>query len=98
MENEPDDTNTSRHKLTLFVSGMSVNSGHAIENLRRICDEHLKGNYDLEIIDINREKEQAVLHQIVAIPTLIKHEPLPKRIIIGDLSDSEKVLNILNPN
>ncbi|MBE8725951.1 circadian clock protein KaiB [Flavobacterium sp. KB82] len=95
MNELSEDTNTARHKFTLFVSGMSVNSGHAIENLRRICDQYLKDNYDLEIIDINRDKEQAGIHQIVAIPTLIKHEPLPKRTIIGDLSDSEKVLKIL---
>lgn len=96
MENLSDVTYTTKHKFMLFVSGMSVKSGHAIENLRRICDKYLADNYELEIIDISRDKEQAVIHQIVAIPTLIKINPEPKRIILGDLSDKEKVLRILN--
>ena len=96
MDNLSDGTSTAKHKFMLFVSGMSVKSGHAIENLRKICDTYLKDNYELEIIDISRDKEQAVIHQIVAIPTLIKTYPEPKRIILGDLSDKEKVLYILN--
>ncbi len=96
MEDSSDGTSTTRHKFKLFVSGMSVKSGHAIENIRKICDTYLTDNYDLEIIDISRDKEQAVIHQIVAIPTLIKTEPAPRRIILGDLSDKQKVLYILN--
>lgn len=96
MDNSADGTSTSKHKFMLFVSGMSVKSGHAIENLRRICDKYLEGNYELEIVDISRDKEQAVVHQIVAIPTLIKIHPAPRHIILGDLSDKEKVLRILN--
>lgn len=94
MEDSSDGTSTTKHKFKLFVSGMSVKSGHAIENLRKICDTYLKNNYELEIVDISRDKEQAVIHQIVAIPTLIKTQPEPKRIILGDLSDKEKVLYI----
>ncbi|GAA6768685.1 circadian clock KaiB family protein [Flavobacterium johnsoniae] len=96
MEDSSDGTSTTKHKFMLFVSGMSVKSGHAIENLRKICDTYLNNNYELEIIDISRDKEQAVIHQIVAIPTLIKVYPEPKRIILGDLSDKERVLYILN--
>jgi len=96
MEDSSDGSSTNKHTFTLFVSGMSVKSGHAIENLRRICDTYLADNYEVEIIDISREKEQAVIHQIVAIPTLIKTGPEPRRIILGDLSDTEKVLKILN--
>ncbi|MBF4515654.1 circadian clock protein KaiB [Flavobacterium sp. ANB] len=96
MDNSSDDSSSTRHKFMLFVSGMSVKSGHAIENLRRVCDKYLAENYELEIIDISRDTEQAVLHQIVAIPTLIKTNPAPRRIILGDLSDKEKVLRILN--
>lgn len=80
----------------LFVSGMSLKSGHAIENLRKICDKYLVNNYELEIIDISRDTEQALIHQIVAVPTLIRTDPAPKRIILGDLSDKQKVLRILN--
>lgn len=96
MDNSSDVTNPDQHKFRLFVSGMSVKSGHAIENLRKICDKYLANNYELEIIDISRDKEQAVINQIVAIPTLIKISPAPQRIILGDLSDREKVLKILN--
>ncbi|GGF06023.1 circadian clock KaiB family protein [Flavobacterium limi] len=96
MDNSADETSTAKHKFILFVSGMSVKSGHAIENLRRICDKYLQGNYELEIVDISRDTEMAVKYQIVAIPTLIKIYPAPRRIILGDLSDKEKVLKILN--
>jgi circadian clock protein KaiB len=96
MDHSADETSTAGHKFILFVSGMSVKSGHAIENLRRICDKYLIQNYELEIIDISRDIELAAVYEIVAIPTLIKTYPAPKRIIIGDLSDQEKVLKILN--
>lgn len=96
MDYSTDGTSTTKHKFMLFVSGMSVKSGHAIENLRRICDKYLKDNYELEIVDINRDTQLAVIHQIVVIPTLIKIQPGPRRIILGDLSDREKVLRILN--
>ncbi|OMQ13114.1 circadian clock KaiB family protein [[Flexibacter] sp. ATCC 35103] len=96
MDDSSDGSSTTKHKFMLFVSGMSVKSGHAIENLRKICDQYLKDNYELEIIDISRDTEQAAIHQIVAIPTLIKTDPAPRRIILGDLSDKEKVLRILN--
>jgi circadian clock protein KaiB len=95
MEDSSDGSGTT-HKFTLFVSGMSVKSGHAIENLRKICDTYFADNYEVEIIDISRDKEQAVIHQIVAIPTLIRTGPEPRRIILGDLSDTDKVLKILN--
>ena len=96
MDDSSDGSSTTKHKFMLFVSGMSVKSGHAIENLRKICDQYLKDTYELEIIDISRDTEQAAIHQIVAIPTLIKTNPAPRRIILGDLSDKEKVLRILN--
>jgi len=96
MDNSADGTSTTKYKFMLFVSGMSVKSGHAIENLRSICDKYLADNYELEIVDISRDTELAVVHQIVAIPTLVKIHPAPKRIILGDLSDLEKVLKILN--
>ncbi|KQO22901.1 circadian clock protein KaiB [Flavobacterium sp. Leaf82] len=96
MDDSSDGSSTTKNKFMLFVSGMSVKSGHAIENLRKICDQYLTDNYELEIIDISRDTEQAVIHQIVAIPTLIKTYPEPRRIILGDLSDEEKVLRILN--
>jgi circadian clock protein KaiB len=85
-----------KYKFILFVSGMAPKSITAIENLNKICDDHLEGNYELEIIDVNTHKQEAVNYQIIALPTLIKVEPAPKRIILGDLSDNDKVLRILN--
>jgi circadian clock protein KaiB len=97
MEYSPDTApETGKHKFILFVSGMSVKSGRAIENLKKICDKHLEDNFELQIVDISREKDQAVNYQIVGIPTLIKIYPDPPRIILGDLSDTQKVLKILN--
>ena len=97
MENTPQDfIEDGRYHFLLFVSGMSVKSVHAIENLRAICDTYLKDNFELEIIDISRHKEQAALHQIIAIPTLIKTKPYTKRTILGDLSDTKKVLTLLD--
>jgi circadian clock protein KaiB len=85
-----------RYRFMLFISGMSVKSVNAIDNLKKICDEHLKDNFDLQIIDISKEKDKAIEYQIFAVPTLIKQEPAPVRIILGDLSDKEKVLKILD--
>lgn len=96
MDDLSDGSSITKHKFMLFVSGMSVKSGHAIENLRKICDSYLVNNYELEIIDISKDTEQAVVHQIVAIPTLIRIYPAPRKIILGDLSDKKKVLKILN--
>lgn len=99
MPTLPNSANTAdKHEFTLFVSGMSVKSVRAVENLRRICDQYIPDNYEIKIIDISRDKEQASAHQIVAIPTLIKTYPAPKKIILGDLSDNEKVIRILNLN
>jgi circadian clock protein KaiB len=85
-----------KHKFILFVSGMSVKSGHAIENLKKICEKHLANSFEIEIVDISRDKEKAVAHQIIAIPTLIRITPGPSKMILGDLSDTTKVLRILD--
>jgi circadian clock protein KaiB len=85
----------SKLKFKLFISGMSVKSGRAIENIKAIGDNQLNGNYELEIIDLAKLKEKAIEFQIVAIPTLIKYEPAPLRTLVGDLSDTKKVLRIL---
>jgi circadian clock protein KaiB len=78
--------------LRLYISGQTPRSRAAIENLRRICQDHLPDRYNLEIIDIYQNPEACQEQQIVAAPTLIKTLPLPLRRIIGDLSDREKVL------
>jgi circadian clock protein KaiB len=78
--------------LRLYVSGMTPNSIRAIENIRKICAEHLEGHYQLEIIDIYQQPIFAKEGQIIAAPTLVKELPLPLRKFIGDLSQTEKIL------
>lgn len=94
MENH--NAQSKKYAFTLFISGMSPKSSHALENIKQICDTYCADNYDLKIIDISTEKEKAVEYQIVGIPTLIKTAPDPQRIILGDLSDTQKVLKILD--
>ncbi len=81
-----------KYVLRLFVAGINPKSKKAIENLREVCDENLKGKYDLEIIDIYQQPIFAKEGKIVAAPTLIKELPLPIRRFVGDLSDKEKLL------
>jgi circadian clock protein KaiB len=76
----------------LFVSGSTAKSALAVENIKRICEQHLKNLYDLEVIDIYQQPNLARDEQIVAVPTLIKLSPLPLRRLIGDLSNPKKVL------
>lgn len=73
--------------LRLCVSGMTPRSRDAIQNLRTICDEYLRGQYALEVIDIYQQPELAVLHDIVATPTLIKAAPAPMKRLLGSLRD-----------
>jgi circadian clock protein KaiB len=78
--------------LRLFITGMTPRSVAAIENIRKICEENLKGRYELEIIDIYQQPEYAKSEQLLAAPTLIKKLPLPLRRLIGDMSDKERIL------
>jgi circadian clock protein KaiB len=78
--------------LRLYVAGLNPKSQRAIENLKKICVEHLQGRYDLEVVDIYQQPVLAQGEQIVAVPTLIKRLPLPLRRFIGDLSQTEKIL------
>jgi len=78
--------------LRLFVTGASPNSSRAISNLKKICDTYLKDNYELEIIDVHQQPTIAEREQIIALPMLLKVSPSPVRRLMGDLSDTEKVL------
>lgn len=82
--------------LHLYVTGSTPKSTRAIQNIKTICEKHLQGRYELEVIDIYQQPEQAKKEQILAAPTLIKKLPLPLRKMIGDLSDEERVLVGLN--
>lgn len=83
---------TAQYVLRLYVTGMTPRSARAIENVRAICEQHLQGRYELQVIDIYQQPTLAQGEQIVAAPTLIKKLPLPLRRIIGDMSDEGRVL------
>lgn len=78
--------------LRLYVAGTTPRSARAIANLKSVCEEHLAGRYDLEVIDVYQQPTLAKGEQIIAAPTLIKKLPPPVRKLIGDMSDKEKVL------
>jgi len=80
------------YELRLYVAGKTSKSVVALENLKKICEEHLKGKYSIEVIDLLVKPQLAEGDQIFAIPTLVKKVPEPVRKIIGDLSNEEKVL------
>ena len=86
------DAGNGNYLLRLYVSGMTPRSTKAIENVRKICAEHLEGRYRLEIIDIFQQPAFAKKGQIVAAPTLVKELPPPLRRFIGDMSQTEKLL------
>jgi circadian clock protein KaiB len=92
---------SSRHvqriyRFSLFVSGATSRSVRAITNIKAICDKHLAGKYRIEVVDIYQQPERLTGEQIVAVPTLVKEHPLPVRKFIGDLSNTERVLNGLD--
>jgi circadian clock protein KaiB len=83
---------SAKYVLRLYITGMTPKSDRAIANVRELCDEYLKGRYELEVIDIYQQPKLAKGEQIIATPTLIKKLPLPLRKLIGNMSDREKFL------
>lgn len=81
-----------KYVLKLYVAGLSPKSKRAIQNIKKICETHLKGRYELQVIDLYQNPTLAKGEQIVAVPTLVKKLPHPLRKIIGDMSDQEKLL------
>ena len=80
------------YDLVLFVTGASPNSVRAIANIKNICEEHLKGRYTLQVIDVYQQPLLAQEYQVTALPMLLKSSPNPSRRLIGDMSDKAKVL------
>jgi circadian clock protein KaiB len=78
--------------LRLFITGASPNSTRAISNLKKICEEHLKDQYDLEIIDVYQQPFIADYEQLIALPLLIKKAPGMEKRLIGDMSNKQKIL------
>ncbi len=83
---------TERYVLRLYVTGMTPKSTQAVLNIKKICEEKLKGRYELEVIDIYQQPVLAKDEQIIAAPTLVKKLPFPLRKLIGDMSDKERIL------
>ncbi|HEX2969834.1 MAG TPA: circadian clock protein KaiB [Bacteroidales bacterium] len=81
-----------KYILRLYVTGTTPQSIRAISNIKEICEQHLKGRYELEVIDLYKQPYLAKGEQILAAPTLIRKLPLPLRRIIGDMSNTDKVL------
>jgi circadian clock protein KaiB len=82
----------AKYILRLYITGSSTRSLKAVQNLKRICDEHFPDDYDLEVIDIYEDPEAARAEQIIAAPTLVKKLPRPIRKFVGDLSNTQKIL------
>lgn len=81
-----------KYLLRLYITGATPRSTRAIMNVKKICEEHLKGRYELEVIDIYQQPVLAKGEQIIAAPTLLKKLPLPLRKFIGDMSNAERIL------
>ncbi len=83
-----------KHKyvLTLYIANMNAKTRFAIENIKKICDEHLQGRYTLEVIDIRENPSLAAREDVVATPMLIKKLPPPLRTFIGNMNDVERIL------
>lgn len=80
------------HSLRLYVVNQTPNSVRAVDNLKRICETYLPGRYEIEVIDLLEQPQLAAGDEIVAVPTLVRRLPEPIRRIIGDLSDTHRVL------
>jgi circadian clock protein KaiB len=87
---------TGVYVLRLYITGATPNSTKAINNIKAICNQHLEGRYDLKVIDIYQEPGMAKKEQVIAVPLLVKLLPLPVKRLIGNLSDTEKVLKGLD--
>jgi circadian clock protein KaiB len=88
----PRKTVSSHYVLKLYVAGQSPKSVNAIANIKAICEENLQGLYELEVIDLYQQPQLAQGEQIIAVPTLVRKLPPPLRRIIGDMSNTERVL------
>ena len=92
---KPAATDTAPWHLRLYVVGQSPKSLDALANLKAICEQHLPGQYDIEIVDLIENPTQAAIDDVLAVPTLVRRLPPPFRKIIGNLSDTERVLGYL---
>jgi circadian clock protein KaiB len=92
LERSGSHSRQAKYVLRLYVSGSTLKSALAVENIKRICEQYLRNRYDLKVIDIYQQPNLARDEQIVAVPTLIKRLPSPLRRLVGDMSNLKKVL------
>ena len=85
-------TPSEKYVLRLYVTGLTPRSTRAIKSVRAVCEQHLQGHYDLEIIDVYQTPARIMQDQVFAIPTLVKCAPEPMRLLVGDMSDRERLL------
>jgi circadian clock protein KaiB len=86
----------TEYGFTLFVSGASDASARAIESVREICDAKLPGRHELSVVDLHQQPAMAEHHRVLATPTLVRDRPLPSRIVVGDMSDHQRILTALD--
>lgn len=92
FERSLSESKAQHYILRLYIAGTTIQSVTALRNIKKICEENLQGRYELEVVDIYQQAEALISENIVAVPTLIKELPLPLQRMIGNLSDTEKVL------
>ena len=90
--NDSGEKTGQKYALTLYVASMNARARFAVENIRKVCEEYLKGRYELEVIDLRENPSLAIEEKVVATPMLIKRLPLPIRTFIGNMHDIDKIL------
>ena len=95
-EDEPGEGGSGGYLLRLYITGNTQRSLQAIEAIRCVCEEHLMGRYQLEVIDIRQQPELAAREQLIAAPTLVKQAPPPVRRLVGDMRRRDRLLHGLN--
>ena len=86
-------TAPEKYVLRLYVTGLTPRSTRAITIVRDVCEQHLQGRYELEIVDVYQQPGRISADQIIAIPTLVKCQPAPQRFVVGDMSDRARLLS-----
>jgi len=95
VQENTDDTSPVEFVFKLYITGATYHSTVAVKNIIRICEQYLKGRYTLDIVDVYQQPKLAKEEQIIATPTLIKLQPNPTQRLIGDMSDSSKIIAVL---
>jgi circadian clock protein KaiB len=96
FEKALDEAGDGHYLLRLYLTGSTHRSIKAVESVKALCEQHLSGRYELEVVDLYQQPDRADTAQIIAAPTLVKELPLPLRRLVGDLTNSDRVLIALN--